>query len=92
MKLQQESGGRFHFHKRLSIITLSPLPLVRTHTYILGLSFKANVLIENFSPSLILLRVIKWAHKLAHKNVLNMQLKQWMQCMQCEILRKFSAC
>jgi hypothetical protein len=25
------------------------------------------------------------AHNLAHKNVLNEQLKQWMQCMQCEI-------
>jgi len=32
-------------------------------------------------------RAIKWAHKLAHKNVLNMQLKQWMQCMQCEFFR-----
>jgi hypothetical protein len=28
---------------------------------------------------------IKWAHNLAHKNVLNEQLKQWMQRMQCEI-------
>ena len=28
--------------------------------------------------------VIKWAHNLAHKNVLNMQLKQLMQCMRCE--------
>jgi hypothetical protein len=28
----------------------------------------------------------KVAHKLAHKNVLNEQLKQWMQCMQCEFL------
>jgi len=24
------------------------------------------------------------AHSLAHKNVQNVQLKQWMQCMQCE--------
>ena len=29
--------------------------------------------------------VIKWAHNLAHKKVQNVQLKQWMQCMQCEI-------
>jgi hypothetical protein len=27
---------------------------------------------------------ISWAHNLAHKNVLNVQLKQWMRCMQCE--------
>ena len=27
----------------------------------------------------------KVAHKLAHKNVQNVQLKQWMQYMQCEI-------
>ena len=27
---------------------------------------------------------IKWAHNLAHKKVQNVQLKQWMQCMQCE--------
>jgi hypothetical protein len=26
-----------------------------------------------------------WAHSLAHKKVQNEQLKQWMQCMQCEI-------
>ena len=25
-----------------------------------------------------------WAHSLAHKKVLNGQLKQWMQRMQCE--------
>ena len=30
-------------------------------------------------------RVIKVAHSLAHKIVQNEQLKQWMQCMQCEI-------
>src|SRR4030095_9736793 len=30
-------------------------------------------------------RVIKAAHNLAHKNVLNVQLKQWTQCTQCEI-------
>jgi hypothetical protein len=27
----------------------------------------------------------KWAHNLAHKSVQNEQLKQWMQCMQCEL-------
>ena len=31
-------------------------------------------------------RAIKWAHSLAHKKVQNEQLKQWMQCMQCEFL------
>jgi hypothetical protein len=29
-------------------------------------------------------RAIKWAHSLAHKKVQNVQLKQWMQCVQCE--------
>ena len=29
-------------------------------------------------------RAIKLAHSLAQRNVLNVQLKQWMQCMQCE--------
>jgi hypothetical protein len=29
-------------------------------------------------------RVIKWAHKLSCTNVLNVQLKHWMDCMQCE--------
>jgi hypothetical protein len=30
-------------------------------------------------------RSIKLAHSLGHKNVLNEQLKQWVQRMQCEI-------
>jgi hypothetical protein len=74
---------RFHLHD-VCQSSLYHLRHSYEHAHIYKDSISTNVLIENFSPSFILLRVIKWAHNLAHKNVPRMQFKQWMQCMQCE--------